>query len=77
LEGFVIPPVADWNDVIDFNYDNQELRKAMIDALLYWVNEYNIVDYRCDIAAMVPTDFWVEARKQLDAVKPVFMLVEA
>jgi cyclomaltodextrinase len=76
-DGNFIPPVADWNDVIDFNYDNQELREAMIDALLFWVKEYNIDGYRCDVAAMVPTDFWVEARKQLDAVKPVFMLAEA
>lgn len=74
--GNFMPPVADWEDVIDLNYDNQELRTAMLDALRYWVAEFDIDGYRCDVAGMVPTDFWDNARKELDAIKPVFMLAE-
>ncbi|MFM7770168.1 MAG: alpha-amylase family glycosyl hydrolase, partial [Bacteroidota bacterium] len=75
--GNVIPPVADWSDVADLNFDNKEMRKEMIRALEYWVKECDIDGYRCDVAMMVPTDFWDEARAALDAIKPVFMLAEA
>ena len=75
-DGEFQPPVDDWSDVIDLNYDNTEMRAAMIDALEYWVRDFNIDGYRCDVAGMVPTDFWVDARKALDEIKPVFMLAE-
>ncbi|MFN3695052.1 MAG: alpha-glucosidase C-terminal domain-containing protein, partial [Ignavibacterium sp.] len=38
--------------------------------------ECDIDGYRCDVAGMVPTEFWIEARKELDKIKPVFMLAE-
>lgn len=74
--GNVIPPVADWSDVADLNYENQDLRKAMLDALKFWVKEANIDGYRCDYAGGVPTDFWETARLSLDSIKPVIMLAE-
>jgi glycosidase len=67
---------TDWWDVADLNYDNKEMRKAMIDAMKFWVSETNIDGYRCDVAGWVPLDFWNDARKELDKVKPVFMLAE-
>ncbi|MFM9985721.1 MAG: alpha-amylase family glycosyl hydrolase [Flavobacteriales bacterium] len=73
----IVPPVADWSDVADLNYENQEMRKAMINALKYWVRDANIDGYRCDVAMMVPTDFWNDVRTSLDSIKPVFMLAEA
>jgi cyclomaltodextrinase len=75
--GNFVPPVPDWSDVIDLNYDQKEMRIAMIDALTYWVKEADIDGYRCDVAEMVPTDFWNDARAALDQIKPVFMLAEA
>ncbi|MFZ1292027.1 MAG: alpha-amylase family glycosyl hydrolase [Melioribacteraceae bacterium] len=74
--GNFIPPVADWSDVIDLNYDNKNLRTAMLDALKFWIKEFNIDGYRCDVAEMVPLDFWKNAREELDKIKPVFMLAE-
>ncbi len=76
-EGKIIPPMPDWADVADLNYDNTEMRAAMIDALKYWLTEADIDGYRCDVAWGVPVDFWDEARLALDSVKPVFMLAEA
>lgn len=67
----------DWSDVADLNYDNQGLRDYMIEALKFWVEQADIDGYRCDVAGMVPTDFWDRAREQLDNIKPVFMLAEA
>ena len=68
---------TDWWDVADLNYDNNEMRNAMIDAMKYWVQETDIDGFRCDVAASVPMDFWNECRNQLDKLKPVFMLAEA
>lgn len=69
-------PWWDWADIIDLNYDLPAVRKYMTDALKYWVSEADIDGYRCDVAGFVPTDFWNNARKELDAIKPVFMLAE-
>ncbi|WP_337866402.1 alpha-amylase family glycosyl hydrolase [Ignavibacterium sp.] len=75
-DGNFIPPVDDWSDVIDLNYDNKQLWNEMINALKFWITECDIDGYRCDVAGMIPIDFWIEARKQLDNIKPVFMLAE-
>ena len=48
----------------------------MTDAMKYWVKEADIDGYRCDVAGFVPIDFWNNARRELDAIKPVFMLAE-
>ena len=76
-KGKFVPPVADWEDVIDLNYDNKELRSLMIDAMKYWVKECDIDGFRCDVAAMIPNDFWNEAVPELKKIKHVFMLAEA
>ena len=75
--GNFVPPVPDWHDVIRLDYRNPELRAEMIAAMQYWVTDYDIDGFRCDVADMVPTDFWNEARAELDRIKPVFMLAEA
>lgn len=72
----VIPEGTDWTDVADLNYENEGLRKEMTDALKFWVKEANIDGYRCDVAGMVPVDFWNNVRLELDKIKPVFMLAE-
>ncbi|RRQ47406.1 alpha-amlyase [Chryseobacterium sp. SC28] len=69
-------PWYDWDDVIDFDYDNPDLRQYMTESLKYWVKETNIDGYRADAAGFIPTDYWDDARQQLDALKPVFMLCE-
>ena len=76
LGNIIMPENTDWSDVADLNYDIPELREYMIQSLEYWVKETDIDGYRCDVAGMVPTDFWVNARMRLDAIKPVFMLAE-
>lgn len=48
----------------------------MTEAMKYWVKNYDIDGFRCDVAGFVPTDFWNQVRLELDAIKPVFMLAE-
>lgn len=67
----------DWTDTYKFDYSNPKMREAMIDALKFWVREADIDGYRADVAMQVPTDFWEQARKELETIKPVFMLAEA
>jgi len=75
--GAIIPPDPGWTDVADLNFDVPEMREAMIGEMEYWINEFDIDGYRCDVAWGVPVDFWDEARAKLDSIKPVFMLAEA
>ena len=77
-EGNIVwPPGTDWTDVADLNYDNADMRAAMIDALKFWVTEFNVDGYRADVAGGVPVDFWNTARTELDALgHPLFMLAE-
>jgi alpha-amylase len=65
-----------WDDVIDLNYDNPFLRQAVIEAMQYWVNVCEIDGFRCDMAHLVPLDFWIQARTALDSIKKLFWLAE-
>jgi glycosidase len=68
----------DWTDVAKLNYQNPKLREYMIGMLEYWLREFNLDGFRCDVAAEVPTDFWEQARARLERIKPdLVMLAEA
>lgn len=71
------PEGTDWTDTADLNYDNKELWEVMTRAMMYWVAEFDIDGFRCDVAHEVPTDFWNYATKQLQEQKPLFMLAES
>jgi len=71
------PGEEHWADVTQLNYDAPALRDAMIAAMAFWVREVDLDGFRCDVAGEVPTPFWERARRELDAVKPMFMLAEA
>ena len=69
---------TDWTDVAELNYDNPALRKAMIDAMRWWLDNTGIDGFRCDVAGGVPLDFWLQARPALQKIQPgLFMLAEA
>ena len=73
------PRPWDWYDVADLNYDNEEMRKAMIDAMKFWIVEVGIDGFRCDVADGVPADFWKDAIDQLRAAagnRKIVMLAE-
>jgi glycosidase len=76
-EGHVTYPY-DWTDVAALDYSNPSLRRYMTDMLLYWIKEFDLDGYRCDAASEIPTDFWEQARTELEKVKPgIMMLAEA
>ena len=68
----------DWTDIAQVDYTNQEMREAMIEAMMFWVREADIDGFRCDVAGEIPTDFWEAAKDSLTALKPgLFLLAEA
>ena len=71
------PGEEHWSDVTALDYASPALCDAMIAAMQFWVRETDLDGFRCDVASLVPTPFWERARRELDAVKPMFMLAEA
>lgn len=67
---------AFWPDAAGLDYSNPALRKAMTEAMQFWVKEYDIDGYRCNVAGYVPNSFWATLRPALDKIKTVFMLAE-
>ncbi|MBX7056394.1 MAG: family 10 glycosylhydrolase [Pyrinomonadaceae bacterium] len=69
-KGEIVPPVPDWADVAGLDYSKPELRRYIIDNLKSWIREYDLDGFRCDVALFIPTDFWEQARAEVDTVKP-------
>ncbi|WP_103071381.1 alpha-amylase family glycosyl hydrolase [Aquimarina sediminis] len=67
---------TDWTDVADLDYDNMQMREQMKNDMIYWLKEEGIDGFRCDVAGMVPIDFWNKTVAELKKIKPVFMLAE-
>jgi len=65
-----------WKDVIDLDYSKTEMREAMKAAMKFWVQEADIDGFRCDMAHLVPLDFWKEARAFCETNKPLYWLAE-
>jgi len=66
-----------WTDVADFNFDNKELWDYHRDVLKFWIEEYDVDGFRCDVAHGVPIEFWGEIIPEVRKVKPIVMLAES
>lgn len=77
--GNIISPAnTGWKDVADLNFDNKDMRLAMIDAMKFWVDSVGVDGFRCDAADFVPFDFWKQAIDSLRAIPhhPLLLLAE-
>ncbi|MDA6072202.1 alpha-amylase family glycosyl hydrolase [Flavobacterium sp. AC] len=75
----IIPPGTSYNDVAQLDFNNTEMKNAMIDAMEYWVYNANIDGFRCDYADFVPQTFWSDAITKLRSIKKnqtILMLAE-
>ncbi|RLK64216.1 alpha-amylase [Atopobacter sp. AH10] len=69
--------VGDWTDVIELDLSNMDLRKELIDILVYWTS-LGVDGFRCDVASLLPLDFWLAAREAIKKVNPhVIWLAES
>ncbi len=66
----------DWTDVAQLNYDNISLRVQMVEEMKFWLSTTGIDGFRCDMAHLVPLDFWQVAREELEKIKPILLLGE-
>lgn len=60
--------VADWSDIIDLDYQNHDLWDYQINTLKKWAQYVD--GFRCDVAPLIPLDFWMTARQELENFKP-------
>jgi len=58
-----------WTDVCELNYDVPEVWKSMTDVLKFWIKEYDVDGFRCDMAHLVPLEFWIYAKKKVSKLK--------
>lgn len=75
VDNLVVSPIEQsWADVADLNYDNPQMRTAMIDTMLYWI-KLGVDGFRCDYAAGVPNDFWQAVNQQIRQINPNAVLL--
>ena len=67
----------DWTDTRKLNHSNSVLRDTMIEQMKFWIRESKIDGYRCDMALLVPAEFWNPCIQALKNMKNIFMLAEA
>ena len=67
----------DWTDTRKLNHSNPELRDTMIEQMKFWIRTSNIDGFRCDMAHLVPQEFWIPCVQELKKMKNIFMLAEA
>lgn len=61
--------VGDWTDIIDLDYKNEGLWDYLIETLKYWVS-IGVDGFRCDVASLIPLEFWVKAREEVSKINP-------
>jgi len=64
------------DDIIELDYENADMRNAMIESMRYWITAAGIDGFRCDLASWVRVDFWRQARTALEETKNLFWLAE-
>lgn len=64
--------VGDWSDIIDLDFTQLDLWKYLFKTLEMYVT-MGVDGYRCDVAPLVPIDFWIEARNRVKKLNPNFI----
>ena len=60
--------IGDWTDIIDLDYSNKDLWDYQIETLCIWAKYVD--GFRCDVASLVPLEFWLRARKEVSKIRP-------
>ena len=68
-DGQPFPSVPEWHDIVDLKHPDPELARYLIDSLAIWVRR-GVDGFRCDVASLVPVEFWLQARRELAELKP-------
>lgn len=75
-DGCIIHPHG-WDDTSELNFENKDLWQSLLEVLKFWLKECHIDGYRCDMAHLVPLEFWLWAReKMMKEKEDLFWLAE-
>ncbi|MEW6402062.1 MAG: alpha-amylase family glycosyl hydrolase [Chloroflexota bacterium] len=66
----------DWSDIYDLDYSWTGLWDYLIDVLRFWA-ELGVDGFRCDVASMIPLEFWITARYKLNATHDLIWIAES
>ncbi|QNN21909.1 hypothetical protein HED60_06365 [Planctomycetales bacterium ZRK34] len=59
------------------NIANPEFREYLYKNMEYWVRDFDVDGFRCDVSDAVSLDFWLTARRRLEKLRPdIGMLAE-
>ncbi len=67
--GKPVSTVSEWSDVVDLKFPNPELEDYLIKTLQMWI-KFGVDGFRCDVASLIPLEFWMRARKAVDKINP-------
>ena len=71
-------PPYDWTDVIQIDHNSPAQQEAMVEAMQYWITDFDIDGYRADLAHLTPLVFWKKARTAIEPLKSnLFWLAES
>lgn len=62
--GNIVSPNG-WSDVYQLDVNNVAMHEAMIEAMQYWVDNFDIDGYRCDFASGPSEEFWKKATSRV------------
>lgn len=66
--GEIIGKVQNWSDVVDLDFTNTSLWDYLIDVLIFWT-KLGVDGFRCDVASVVPIEFWIKAREKVEEIR--------
>lgn len=66
-----------WSDVYHLDYSHAEMTRQILIDMEYWIEEYKIDGFRCDMAHLVPLSFWQHARTECEKIKKLYWLAES
>src|SRR5690606_5819902 len=67
-DGSLANRVGDWSDIADLDFSKRAVWDYLIDVLKYWAQYVD--GFRCDVAPLLPLDFWKEARQKVSEMRP-------
>lgn len=68
------PAVGEWRFPV-LNYKNPALCEYMYSNMLYFIKEYGVDGYRCDVGDRVPEFFWKEGIRRCRELRPDFLML--
>jgi hypothetical protein len=71
-EGDIGGVLEEWTDVVPLKRGIPELDDYFTQVMQYWAG-FGADGFRCDVASALPLDFWLEARRAVESVKPGFL----